>query len=245
MSFSAESPPAGWYPDPAGSGGQRYWDGSSWSQVTRPANTSPGDYVPQEEQAAAYSPYGQSQTSESIAPGQASWGQAQRGYGTTRQPVLAGFWWRVLAAILDSLITSIPFGLVVFLLLPGPIAEISQFFDDSLNAGLTDGILPQQPTAALTSITLLMAVLMFVYRTVMVALRGATLGKLILGMRVLQVNAAPGTNPSWGVSALRAAAAGVLGQIPVVNIINPLVMLFTARKQTLHDMLARTIVYKK
>lgn len=23
-------PPAGWYPDPSGSGGQRYWDGSAW-----------------------------------------------------------------------------------------------------------------------------------------------------------------------------------------------------------------------
>jgi hypothetical protein len=24
-------PPAGWYPDPAGSGGQRYWNGQQWS----------------------------------------------------------------------------------------------------------------------------------------------------------------------------------------------------------------------
>jgi hypothetical protein len=23
-------PPAGWYPDPSGSGGQRYWDGQAW-----------------------------------------------------------------------------------------------------------------------------------------------------------------------------------------------------------------------
>lgn len=245
MSFSAESPPAGWYPDPAGSGGQRYWDGGSWSQVTRPSNTRPGDYVPQEGQAAAYSPHGQSQTTQGIAPAHTTFGQTQGGYGTTRQPVLAGFWWRVLAALLDSLILAIPMGLLAFLLLPGPIAELSQYFDDSFNAGLTDGILPQEPTGALTSITLLMTVLMFVYRTVMVARKGATLGKLMLGMRVLKVDAAPGTNPSWSVSALRAAAAGVLGQIPVVNIIDPLVMLFTGRKQTIHDMLARTIVYKK
>lgn len=25
-------PPAGWYPDPAGSGGYRYWDGTQWSE---------------------------------------------------------------------------------------------------------------------------------------------------------------------------------------------------------------------
>ena len=25
-------PPAGWYPDPAGSNGQRYWDGRTWTE---------------------------------------------------------------------------------------------------------------------------------------------------------------------------------------------------------------------
>jgi Protein of unknown function (DUF2510) len=30
-------PPAGWYPDPAGSHGQRYWDGRAWTEeVSRP-----------------------------------------------------------------------------------------------------------------------------------------------------------------------------------------------------------------
>ena len=30
------STPAGWYPDPAGSGQQRYWDGNAWSYLTDP-----------------------------------------------------------------------------------------------------------------------------------------------------------------------------------------------------------------
>src|SRR4051812_43314888 len=29
-------PPAGWYPDPAGPGSQRYWTGQAWSMETRP-----------------------------------------------------------------------------------------------------------------------------------------------------------------------------------------------------------------
>lgn len=29
-------PPSGWYPDPAGTGQERYWDGSQWSTQTRP-----------------------------------------------------------------------------------------------------------------------------------------------------------------------------------------------------------------
>src|SRR3981081_2553752 len=28
--------PAGWYPDPDGSGGQRYWDGSAWTEHQAP-----------------------------------------------------------------------------------------------------------------------------------------------------------------------------------------------------------------
>jgi hypothetical protein len=29
-------PPAGWYPDPAGSGGRRYWDGQAWTESVEP-----------------------------------------------------------------------------------------------------------------------------------------------------------------------------------------------------------------
>lgn len=27
------APPSGWYPDPAGGGGQRYWDGQAWTDA--------------------------------------------------------------------------------------------------------------------------------------------------------------------------------------------------------------------
>ena len=37
----AMTTPAGWYPDPDGSGGQRYWDGSSWTEHRSPAAHEP------------------------------------------------------------------------------------------------------------------------------------------------------------------------------------------------------------
>jgi hypothetical protein len=33
--------PAGWYPDPTGGSGQRYWDGERWTEQTTPSSTSP------------------------------------------------------------------------------------------------------------------------------------------------------------------------------------------------------------
>ena len=39
--------PAGWYPDPDGSGGQRYWDGNSWTEHRAPATQPPAPAEPQ------------------------------------------------------------------------------------------------------------------------------------------------------------------------------------------------------
>src|SRR5262245_28616990 len=36
-----QHPPAGWYPDPAGGGGRRYWDGGQWAAVAPPAGWYP------------------------------------------------------------------------------------------------------------------------------------------------------------------------------------------------------------
>jgi hypothetical protein len=38
---SPSSPPSGWYPDPAGGVGLRFWDGTSWTERTEPAAVPP------------------------------------------------------------------------------------------------------------------------------------------------------------------------------------------------------------
>jgi hypothetical protein len=37
----APLPPAGWYPDPEGGSGTRYWDGSAWTSHVSPAPATP------------------------------------------------------------------------------------------------------------------------------------------------------------------------------------------------------------
>lgn len=241
MSFSAAPPPAGWYADPAGSGGERYWDGGDWSHVTRPAGGLSGGTQ-------QHAPYGQGAPQGQANPYGPGSPQGQAGYGAQmpRQPGLAGFWWRVLAAVLDSLVVSVPFGIVVWLVARGPIEELGQWYEEVINRALQgDMTQPPTPDGALTYITIVVAILWIIYRTVMVALKGGTVGQLITGLRVVPFGSPMETIPGWGTSAIRAVSAMVLLQIPIVGLIDVLVMLFNAKKQTVHDMIARTVVIKK
>jgi hypothetical protein len=47
------SPPAGWYPDPSGATGQRWWDGQAWSATVAP-EPQPSPTVPMYSSANAY-----------------------------------------------------------------------------------------------------------------------------------------------------------------------------------------------
>lgn len=236
MSFSADSPPAGWYPDPAGSGGERYWDGGTWSQVTRPAGGMSGGYVPQQPQAAtAYT--------------QAGYGPSQ-GATVPRQPGLAGFWWRVLASILDSLILALPLTFVQNLILGPNVMNafevwLTDWLDRQVRGETEIPAIPQPIVQAFGLVVVVTMILWILYRTIMVALRGATLGQSITGLQVVPDGSPLGTIPGWGTSAIRAVTAVVFQQIPLVGLADPLTMLFTSKKQTLHDLIARTVVIKK
>ena len=41
MTAAPPQPPPGWYPDPSGGPGQRYWDGTKWTDVNVPPSTPP------------------------------------------------------------------------------------------------------------------------------------------------------------------------------------------------------------
>ena len=44
--MTERNPPANWYPDPDGSGGQRYWDGTTWTQHRVPPPSPPPPWAP-------------------------------------------------------------------------------------------------------------------------------------------------------------------------------------------------------
>ena len=73
-----QQPAAGWYPDPSTPEQQRWWDGVSWAQVTRPASPSQGAGTAPGYGAGAASSYG-----TASGYGAASAYGTAPGYGTT------------------------------------------------------------------------------------------------------------------------------------------------------------------
>ena len=93
--------PTGWYPDPVNSAQERYWDGWQWSRNTRPRADLPGGGYGQ----APYASYPAPNVTR--PPGYAAprMGSVQATMTADGVP-LASWWWRVLAVLIDSLITT-------------------------------------------------------------------------------------------------------------------------------------------
>lgn len=170
-------------------------------------------------------------------------------YAVTMQPpsglVYAGFWIRVAAHILDNLIVSIPFVVlwfiaVIMLVGMGVIVAPVQSFTSSSG---TQAV----PLAFLGTILALYFTLIF-GRLVVVWLYHAILesgphqstwGKRLLGLKVTSIT---GERISFG------HATGRYFSTLITNLtmgIGYLMVAFTDRKQSLHDMIASTLVIKQ
>lgn len=237
MSFSTDSPPAGWYPDPAGSGGQRYWDGGTWSQVSRGVDGAAAGQPAQPQ--TNYVPQGQAGT---------SYGTSGYGQSMSRQPVLAGFWWRVLASIIDFFILLFPLSFLQGIISGERMNGLNVWMEsyiDSIANGTAPPVVPNEVIFAVLLSALVQFLVYGIYRTILVAKRGATLGQTICGLHVVPEDSPPDSIPSWRTSGVRAGLAVFMQYIPILNLINPLSMLISDKKQTLHDRLAGTVVLKK
>ncbi len=183
---------------------------------------------------------------------------AQAGKAAPDGTPLAVWWQRLLARIIDSVLLSVV-TLVVASPWVGPLlTTMEDYFREAMNAAQSGGTPPSsldfqaQITQYLLPIALISLVISLTYETAFLLWRGATLGKLLLGIRVRRV----GDAGSLGlVTALRrqviTVGVSVVALVPFVSTIGSMLtllddawLLWDPRRQCLHDKIADTLVVK-
>jgi uncharacterized RDD family membrane protein YckC len=239
--------PGGWYADPVDPARERYWDGWQWSRNTRPRDA-----------AATYTP------STAVGPPPGYPAQAgypvQAGYpsypaATTADGVrLAGWWWRVLAAVLDSVITSVVVTVVAFPLWQPVYAALAAYFQAVLNAQQSGaappvfdatGVFPLRDQMIFTAASLAVGM---VYHLAFLRWKSATPGKLICGLRVRPVDRGRFAGPlDWTTVVIRSAVwvlPGVNSLLAFFTVVDVLFPLWHPKRQAIHDLAAKTQVVR-
>jgi uncharacterized RDD family membrane protein YckC len=255
----------GWHPDPApqqpGQPPQlRWWDGSRWTEHTTPV---PGQQAPGGESRPG--PY-QGQFGYQPYPVQQDQQQpyARHPYGGPGAKVtpdgvpLSGWWWRVLAFIIDSLILGVVAALIAMPWVRDVIHDYRVWFDAAMDASQNGGTAPdaadlqRQVAGPIAVIGAIQLGLSLVYNVAFLMWRQATPGKLACGLRV-RLRGRPGPMPI-GTILLRwlgQFGIGVIGLVPTVggitgvySILDYLWPLWDSKNQAVHDKIARTNVVR-
>lgn len=267
MTQMPQQPPSGWYPDPAGSPGERFWDGEAWSQATRekpaptqeqpPAHPQGGGAPYVDPRLRAHSSgYGNQGSHNPGAHGpQGGYGTQGAGYGVSGHsygkqiPVqggfaLAGFWWRVLGFLIDSIIVGVVNGILTAGLNAGIDSQLERYLMQLVDS-LSDPSVPapEIPTSLIQSlgtVVLVTTIMWMAYRTILIGTMNATLGQKICGLRVAKLGDEQLTAVGWKVALIRGGVGAIIYQI--VGFLAQITVLFLDRKQTLPDLLSKTVV---
>lgn len=145
-----------------------------------------------------------------------------------------GFWRRVVAALIDSIIVNAAMVPLSFVL---PIYEAIGVGDSSV----TDSAMGIGAELEYTPLgTLILVVVIWLYAAFLESSpRQATLGKMVLSMRVTDID---GDRITFSQATGRYFAKFLSGLILMIGF---LMVAFTPRKQGLHDMLAKTLVIRR
>jgi uncharacterized RDD family membrane protein YckC len=272
----------GWYDDPENPAQQRYWDGNAWTDQRRPQQGPPpfqGQFgqndLPRYGQPAQHGQvygqrtepapqYGQRVTQQGAYQAYPAYPQTGPGYAmqppgvaTTPDGVpLAGWWRRVLARFLDSVIAW-------FIALPltgyfyyRTSAEMTAWFEDVIEAARAGSATPPTMPAEVLQWALPASVIgylvLFVYEYLFLVKKGRTPGKMAVGIAV-RLRDRPG-NPPPAAAAKRCGldlGLALAGAIPVIGFVasfaalaNYLWPLWDDKKQALHDKVAGTNVVR-
>lgn len=159
-------------------------------------------------------------------------GYAPPGVAYQAFPAYAGFWARLAAVLIDGLVTLtfyIPAVIVMGLAIAADDPDTTDFDGGALLLLLSA-----------LALFLLAAVGVAVYHSLMVASRGATIGKRALGIRI--VDLATGRPPTKGM-ALGRYAFNIFISMQFCYLGN-LWMLWDDQRQTWHDKVCRTVVVR-
>jgi uncharacterized RDD family membrane protein YckC len=152
--------------------------------------------------------------------------------------VYAGFWLRLVAAIIDAFILGIPLTFIAFLLIASAIPFLTH---------------TQDPMAVMMTILPRILFLLVIYLVASWLYWGlmessswqATLGKKALGLRVTDL---AGSRPTFGRASGRFFAGRGIGFVPSIGglyfLIDCVMAGFTEKKQALHDMIASCLVVR-
>jgi uncharacterized RDD family membrane protein YckC len=269
--------PGGWYADPVDPARERYWDGWQWSRNTRPREGQPPPYAAAPGTAPTgypgAGPAGYPGTGPAQPPGAAPGGYGQPGYppgyppapayAGPIQPVpvtadgvpLAGWWWRVLAALIDNVILSVVVAIVaapLWLPVYEAFAAYLEAVVEAARAGATtppvmdpNQLFPVRSQMLLTAVTVGLGLL---YHVTFLRWKGATVGKLACRLRVVPVDrghARPGLG--WSASLIRAAVwvlPGISSLLVLFTVVDALFPLWQPKRQALHDLAAKTQVIR-
>jgi uncharacterized RDD family membrane protein YckC len=150
----------------------------------------------------------------------------------------AGFWLRLVAYIIDSLIISVVAGAIILILFFATgFAAIVRNSSDNPNTDVFQGTVLM--AIILVAIGALFGVWLY-YALMESSRHQATLGKMTLGLIVTDLRLQP---ISFGRASGRFFAKFITGLIPLW--IGYIMAGFTAKKQALHDMIAGCLVLRK
>ena len=155
-------------------------------------------------------------------------------------PVFADMGQRLLARIIDGVLVGIAYGIIFALFFAGAAATVTVDENTGEISSAGRGVF-----ASFFLAMFILGVIGIAYEVVMIALRGATVGKQVMGIKVVQ--AQNGAIPGWGPSIMRwlipLVGSFVCGIGQLVVYLSPFFD-NTKRYQGWHDKVANTFVVR-
>lgn len=259
---NATPPPMGWYPDPAGSDQERYWDGERWTRNLRnPPEPEPRHvtgHVPETLAPVSRVPSSPRQTT--AAPRHGEVAPPRNKWGTTADGVpLAGWWWRALSTVIDFVLMWAVVGITMHEKIASIMASYQAFLDESMRrisagASPSDVITTQSLSDAgfvydMTNLVGAVIIAQAIYQFIMLATCAGSVGQLVCGLRVVTTNQGKDHRRLVWWRALVRATAWACVEIgnQVIVLLTPfsyLMPLWQRSRQTIHDAIAGTQVVR-